>query len=292
MPTASWPTATENPSSDREVPRLRLLDAFRLEVAEGPLDLPLAAQRVVALLALRSNPVQRGQVAGTLWLDVPELRAAANLRTALWRLHSLGLLIVDASRSALCLDPHVWIDLHDRIDRARRWMADAMTDDDVAAGSAALEGELLPDWDDDWVAAERERYRQVRLHGLEAMADRMIARGRCGDALLAALAAVAADPLRESAHRALIAVHLAEGNVGEAVRQVWRCERLFSDELGVAPSSRLADLVAHLELRHDQRPTNGSRGSTALPMDASASPGPLADSEPSIPRPSPASALR
>lgn len=289
MPSASWPTPIESPSSDREGLRLRLLDAFRLEVHGGTVDLPRGVQRLVAFLALRSHPMQRGQVAGALWLDVPESRAAANLRSALWRLHACGLPIVEARNGALHLDPRIPIDFHEGIERARRWMADAVTEDDIAAGPPALEGELLPDWDDDWVAAERERYHQMRLHGLEAMAESMILRGRCGDALLAALAAVAADALRETAHRALVKVHLAEGNVGEAIRQVRRCERLFSDELGVAPSSRLADLVAPFRLRHgyraDQRPTSGSRGST--PISIAAPP-----STAGTLKPSPASALR
>jgi hypothetical protein len=51
------------------------------------------------------------------------------------------------------------------------------------------------------------------------------------------------DPLRESAQRALINVHLAEGNTGEAVRQLRRCEQLFDRELGLRPSRRLTDLV-------------------------------------------------
>ena len=51
--------------------------------------------------------------------------------------------------------------------------------------------------------------------------------------------AVYADPLRESAQRALIAVHLAEGNVVEAHRVFTRYRRLILDELGVEPAIAL-----------------------------------------------------
>ncbi len=59
----------------------------------------------------------------------------------------------------------------------------------------------------------------------------------------AGLAAVSAEPLRESAHRALIAVHLHEANYGEAVRQYERCRTMLREELGISPSPRLRDLL-------------------------------------------------
>ena len=74
--------------------------------------------------------------------------------------------------------------------------------------------ELLPDWDDDWLEDERERLGQLHLHMLEAQADRLAADDRFGLALDVALAALRIDPFRESAHRTVIRIHLAEGNLG------------------------------------------------------------------------------
>lgn len=247
MGTASFASAHAGPGVDgyaeRPRIRLRLLDGFGLEVNGAGVDLPPGAQRLVALLALRRQPVTRGFVAGTMWMDVPEPRAGASLRSALWRLRASGIPVVESRHGRLALNPAVVVDLREAVALADRWMAGQMTDADLASGTRLLESELLPDWYEDWVAAERERFRQLRLHALEAISERMVQRGRSGDALLAALAAVLADPLRESAHRALISVHLAEGNVGEAVRQLRRYERLLSDELGVAPSDRLTGLI-------------------------------------------------
>jgi DNA-binding SARP family transcriptional activator len=79
-------------------------------------------------------------------------------------------------------------------------------------------GELLPGWYEDWVLVERERLRQLRMHALEALAEKLTEAGRYGVAMQAAYAAVRADPVRESAHRAVVRVHLAEGNVLEALR--------------------------------------------------------------------------
>ncbi|HSL67563.1 MAG TPA: bacterial transcriptional activator domain-containing protein, partial [Actinomycetota bacterium] len=88
--------------------------------------------------------------------------------------------------------------------------------------------------------------RQLRLHALERLCEQLAAAGRFGVAVEAGLQAIAGDPLRESAHRALIKAHLAEGNVADATRQFRIYRRLARDELGVEPSSQAKDLVRGL----------------------------------------------
>jgi hypothetical protein len=61
-------------------------------------------------------------------------------------------------------------------------------------------------------------------------------------ALEAALAALRSDPLRESAYRAVIEVHLAEGNLHEARRQYLACLRMVRAELSLSPSTAMLDL--------------------------------------------------
>ena len=107
-------------------------------------------------------------------------------------------------------------------------------------------GELLPDWYDDWVLIERERFRQLRLYALEALCTDLAAVGSYASAVEVGLACVAAEPLRESAHRALIAIHLAEGNRGEAIRQYRLYRTLVLRELGLTPSAELQSMVKSL----------------------------------------------
>jgi DNA-binding SARP family transcriptional activator len=225
--------------------KVSLLQGFELVVDGARRPVPPAVQRVMAYLALQERPTPRRQVASRLWPDVEERRCSANLRSALWRVRALGVPIIDTRNGTLQLLPWVEVDLDGATSAAHRWLAGLETDADRDAGSTALEGELLPDSYDDWLTDDREGFRQLRLHALEAMAERFAEADRCGDAILAALAAVAADPLRESAHRAVIKVYLAEGNLAAAIRQLHRCERLMLDEVGVPPSSRLADLIQH-----------------------------------------------
>ena len=96
-------------------------------------------------------------------------------------------------------------------------------------------------------ATSWEGWRQLRLHALEALAARLTAAGRWGEAAGAAGAAVRAEPLRESAHAALIQVHLAEGNQSEAVREFARYRALLRAELGLDPTPRLGHLLQGLQ---------------------------------------------
>jgi DNA-binding SARP family transcriptional activator len=106
-----------------------------------------------------------------------------------------------------------------------------------------LSKELLPGWYDDWVLFECEGWRQLRLHALEALVDRLVVERRYGHAVVAALAAVGVDPLRESARAVLIRVHLAEHNRSEAVREFDRYRRLLRRELDVEPTPSLQALL-------------------------------------------------
>ncbi|NUK13677.1 SARP family transcriptional regulator, partial [Streptomyces lunaelactis] len=96
--------------------------------------------------------------------------------------------------------------------------------------------------DEDWVLFERERIRQLRLHALDALAEELARRGSHALALETALTSVRIEPLRESAHRAVVSAHLAEGNLIEALRHYHAFRRLLYEELGVEPSSRFSGM--------------------------------------------------
>ncbi len=225
-----------------EFPRLELLDRFRLHRAGTTIRLQPNVQRLLAFLALHRRPLQRLYVAGRLWTDSAQDTANANLRTALWRLRHPGCRLVDATPHEVALAEEVVVDVREAAMIAQRVLEGRAQDHDLAALIAA--GELLPDLYDDWVVIERERFRQLRLHALERLCEECRDAGRFAEAAEAGLAAVATEPLRESAHRALISCHLAEGNVGEAARDYRMYRELARDQLGIAPSERLRTLVA------------------------------------------------
>ena len=219
------------------------MGGFGLRCDARSLILPLSAQRLLAFLALQDMPLLRAYVAGVLWPDVREARAGASLRSTLWRMGHSGWILVDGSRTHLWLAPDVHVDLRGLMRDYRRILNEAADLPPELLTSLPLSGDLLPDWYDDWVIMERERFRQLRLHALETLCRRLSAAGMSWLAVEAGLAAVAAEPLRESAHRALIAAHLAEGNRSEAIRQFEFYRMLLRKELGLEPSAMMASLA-------------------------------------------------
>jgi DNA-binding SARP family transcriptional activator len=222
---------------------LRLLGCFELVCEREVVMLPMSAQRLLVFLALHDRPLLRPYVAGMLWLDNGDERASANLRSALWRANRAGRSLVDATSGSLRLAQHVRIDVRERTAVAHRLLDgdDGWTESDL--DESQFSGDLLPDWYDDWLVIERERFHQLRLHALEAICERLTASGRFGRALEAGLAAVAGEPLRESAHRALVKLHLAEGNRAEAIRQYNVYRKLLREQLGLEPSTHMLELL-------------------------------------------------
>lgn len=236
---------TDEPPAARRL-TVSLLHSFQLVCDGEPVDLPVSTQRLVAFLALHDHPLLRVYVAGALWLESSEERAAASLRSSLWRLNQPGLKVVDGVNGRLGLAQGVEVDLRSSTALAHGFLDGTPSIEDARRDTAALSGDVLPDWYDDWIVMERERFRQLRLHALEALAERLLAGGEFGQAVETAQEAAIAEPLRESAHRLLVRIHLAEGNQCEALRQFDLCRRMFEDQLGVAPSPRIRELVAHL----------------------------------------------
>ena len=225
---------------------LSLLNAFELRCAGELVSLPMTAQRLLAFVALHDHVLLRVYVAGVLWTDTTEEKAGANLRSSLWRLHRPGYRLIDASSTHIRLAAEVDVDIRLALVLARRLIGGSAELAEIDFPNVGLDAELLPEWYDDWVLFERERFRQLGLHALEALAEQQLAAGRPRQALEAAHAAVRCEPLRESAHRALIRVHLAERNAGEALRQYEQCRRLLRDRLGLEPSPELSALVGSL----------------------------------------------
>ena len=233
---------------DRAGPRITLLGGFALEAAGPTVTLPVGSQRLIAFLALQGRPVRRQTIAGTLWPNANEDRAFSSLRSALSRLEGGARAAVHSSDVDMAISHDIPIDLWHARSIAER-LVGGVTSDGAEPGAEAipeLSKELLPDWYDDWALVEAEDWRQVRLHALEALADRLSARGEFACAAAAALAAVRVEPLRESPRAALIRVHIAEGNPSEALREFSRYADQMKLELGVEPTRRLQELVTGL----------------------------------------------
>ncbi|MFJ1991610.1 AfsR/SARP family transcriptional regulator [Streptomyces asiaticus] len=233
-------------SAEGHVMTLRLLKSFALSVDQDRVPISSSAQRLLAFLALQNMPRSRTYVAGMLWPDVTASRANANLRSSLWRATRTGHQVIDASAQELAICKHIDVDIHVAATRAHRLLDMSRPCDDILTAQTRedLSADLLPEWsENEWVLVEQEQYHELRLYALEAMTERLTAAGRHGEAVAAGLAAVRAEPLRESAHLVLMNAHLAAGNRGAALRQYEQCRRVLLEELGLEPSQTLRDLV-------------------------------------------------
>lgn len=228
-----------------------LFGGFRLVNAGRLIRLPGCCQRLIAFLAFRSRTA-RVELAGSLWPNVTDARALGSLRTSVWQIRRRCAGLLATNGDQLKLSEYVHVDIIDFKKRAGQILRQPQN----ASLMELMCGwqELLPGWYDDWVLLERERSRQLQLHVLEAAGEELLARRKHGPALSVALDAVQVEPLRESARRLVIRIHISEGNICEAVRHYQMYLRLLRDELGVPPTHQLENLVIDLIFSSSSQP--------------------------------------
>ncbi len=93
-----------------------------------------------------------------------------------------------------------------------------------------------------WAAPEAARLDELRLVARERLVDAQIRAGRSAEAVVAAEALVRDVPLREEGWRLLALSQYLGGRQGDALATLRRARQLLSDELGVDPGPRLAEL--------------------------------------------------
>ena len=234
--------AVAGPPAGQPEPRrsveLHVLGGFRLVIDGEIANVGTTGQRLLAVVACRGRQATRSQIAHALWPDVTSERALANLRTALYRLFRRGPGALHASNSYLQLSVGMQIDIEQTTKLANRILGSDVINDDALLDdvlTANLYDDLLPEWDDEWLADYQYRYRQLRLTALESLSGHLASIGHYGAAVQAALTAVQADQLRDSAHEALIRAYVAQGNRHEAYAHYMSYRRILRDELGLEP---------------------------------------------------------
>jgi DNA-binding SARP family transcriptional activator len=227
---------------ERATLHIELLRHFRV-TSDGLLLAPgRAGERLVAYVALEDRSLDRDQIAGVLWPDTSQSRAAANLRRALSlvRRHAPGLVRCDARR--LSLASGVTVDA-----QGQRCLSEAITSGERTMVNTdelrLLRGDLLPGWDEPWLAASRQELRQLRLISLETVAAAHLDESRPAAALAVALCITCDEPLRESAHRLVVQAHLAQGNWAEAARQYMLYRTLLWAEMHLRPGAGMEALM-------------------------------------------------
>jgi DNA-binding SARP family transcriptional activator len=232
--------------------QLSLVGGFRLDAGEETLTVAESRLRLIGCVALHNRPQSRSVVAGTLWPDKSEVRACANVRSALWRAQvPNGCSPIVADGPLLRLSSNVLLDTVQF--ETIGWSVVADTSRAVEVDRRLFFQELLPGHYDDWIIIERERLALLGLHFLEAVTDGLSAAGRPAEALDTALRLVAADPLRERSQLALIRVLVEEGSTRRAFAQVESYVDLMTKTFGSAPDASFREAARALIQAGDGR---------------------------------------
>jgi DNA-binding SARP family transcriptional activator len=219
--------------------RVTVLGSFTLHAHGVPVPLGADARRVVAYLAVHPRPQRRGALATDLWPGIPVPAALRLLDDAVVAVAVPGLLVTDAD-GTLALAAEVDVDLAAAMLLLRTLPEVAATED---PDLRLLSADILPGWTAAWLVVERERFRQLRLHATEERSLKLTAAARFDEAVALAQSAVRCAPSRESARRALIEAHLAQGNIAAAVAEYDEYQELLRSSVGATPAFTLDGLL-------------------------------------------------
>lgn len=192
----------------------------------------------------------RSQLIARLWADHADRDARNALRQCLHKVRrATGLSIEgldgDAERIVLRADA---------CDLDVRRFEDLARCDDVPSMIAAAElyrGDFVEGLDAGadfalWVAAERERLRELAQRLLTRLSERASPGPASECAAMLARRLLAADPVHEGSYCALVRLHMRAGLRAKAA-QVWsECRRVLRNDLGVEPSVQTTSTVRRL----------------------------------------------
>jgi DNA-binding SARP family transcriptional activator len=230
---------------------VRLLGKFDVRFDDALVKIPTRSeQSLLAFLILHAGAAfRREHLAGLFWLDSEETLAKGYLRQALWRLRK-------AFSSASPNVPNYF--QADKISvtfdsQQAYWLDVAVLKkdhqegiDDLITATQVYTGEILPGFYDEWVLRERERLHALFERKMYRLLELLISAGQWEELIRQAERWIALGDTPESAYRAMILAHAAQGDVSMALAVYKRCLQALERELGVLPSpetTRLAEQV-------------------------------------------------
>jgi DNA-binding SARP family transcriptional activator len=211
------------------------------QISEDGRTIGVARRKSRALLyylAAHDGPLTRDHVLALLWPDHDRQAAQQILRTSLHGLRKdLGAALLVAD-DTLAVAPGIDVDA-----RVFATRLAATTDAEALAATLALyRGDFLAGFGvpdsaafEEWAEVERERFRQLALRGLIALAQQYEMRKDYAAALAVLNRALALNPLQEEIQRTAMRVHYLSGDRAGAIRRYEQLRHLLDDELGVPP---------------------------------------------------------
>jgi len=228
----------------------RVVDERRLPGRQGRL-------LFVYLVAARSRPVPRDELADAIWGESPPATWEKALAVIVSKLRGLladeGVVLTHAFGCyRLDLPDGAWVDITaaaQAAEEAEHALEGGAVEEVRAAAELAdslLERPFLPGEDGDWVVQKRRELTEIRVRAVSALAESSLSSGDPAEAAKWAEKAVALAPFRERGYRLLMEAHVAAGNRAEALQVYEKCRRLLADELGAYPSPETESIYRQL----------------------------------------------
>ena len=214
------------------------------EASSAPLAKPptIKSQSLLAYLAVhRKRPQPREKLMEMFWGDRPQQRARRSLSTALWQIRRCfpdqDPLQGDAFQVQFQYPGEISLDVE-------LFESLALQTDPAALQSAVdlYRGEFLPGFVDEWVIDERYRLQSLLEEVLTHLMTRCETDGKLSAAQQTAHRLLAADNLREDAHRVLMRVYNHGGKRNLALKQYQLCREVTLRELGIEPMPETEEL--------------------------------------------------
>lgn len=250
---------------------IRLFGGLRIALDRVPLAdfMSHKVPALLAYLAVSEGPQRRDDLAALLWGEMPDTDARNNLRQAIANLRKLLKPHLLITRETVELNPGtpLFLDVaaferglqthsapapphplssapaHSVARIQQLCDATALYRGDFLAGFFVRDAPAF----EEWMLAQRARYRELALHALHTLTQLHLDEGQYDHAINAATRLLTLDSWREEAHRQLMLALARTGQRSAALTQYKRCRRLLRQELDVEPSTETNALYEHIK---------------------------------------------
>lgn len=230
--------------------RIQLLGAFGLHKGGERVVLPARkTEALLAVLALRPGVAfGREALCALLWPDVPEAQGRTSLRQALGHLRRYlpdGALAGSADQ--IYLAPNAAsVDTSEAESLLAQPPLERAELSEIWQGSILAGFPAVSDPFAEWLENERTRSTSRLLSRMEECVAALSAAGQLPRALSVAQWLVELEPTRESAQRALMRMHVEQGDRASALGVYERCRSLLAQRWSIEPSAETLQLRAEI----------------------------------------------
>jgi DNA-binding SARP family transcriptional activator len=193
-------------------------------------------------------------LAELFWEERTPKQSSANLRVALSSIRKNLAEYVTISRDFISLNPEadVYVDVTE--------FENHLVDEQLEKSLDLYQGEFLEGYHvrdcrgfEEWLTAERERYRQLVIDALHAIVESHLESETFKSGIKFARRLVKLDALDESAHQQLMRLLTLDNQRPAAITQFEKLSKLLQDELGVEPSAETTRLYEYIQAGNTQK---------------------------------------